>query len=137
MRAVQGVRRARVWAQGEVRSAGAGAGGSDAPAANVPRAPLHSGRSRGSTRSEPRDEDFYPATIVSYNPRGRAIRGSGAPCKFVIHTDDGMHERVGLPDDGIRIMTRCVDCCTCTGPKGCEHGEGGCTLLPVAWEAQP
>ena len=86
----------------------------------------------------PTDNDYYPATVVSYNPRARSLRaasGSDGPCQYIIHTDDGMRERVGLKDEpSIKIMTRTVNVCMCVGVRGCEHGNGGCTPLPVPWE---
>ena len=86
----------------------------------------------------PTDNDYFPATVVSYNPRARSLRaasGSDGPCQYIIHTDDGMRERVGLKDEpSIKIMTRTVNVCMCLGVRGCEHGNGGCTPLPVPWD---
>ena len=46
-----------------------------------------------------------------------------------------MRERVGLKDEPtIKIMTRTVKACMCLGARGCEHGSGGCTPLPVPWD---
>ena len=60
---------------------------------------------------------------------------SDGPCQYIIHTDDGMRERVGLKDEpSIKIMTRTVNVCMCLGVRGCEHGNGGCTPLPVPWD---
>ena len=55
--------------------------------------------------------NFYPATIVNFNGLARATR-------HLIHFDDGVIERVGLPDDGIKIMTETVKECPCSKCKG-------------------
>ena len=57
--------------------------------------------------------------------------------KHIIHFDDqfadgSSAEAVGLPDDGIRVMTRTVGMCTC---PGCDEGATGGKSLPLAWEA--
>ena len=69
--------------------------------------------------------DYYPATIVSYKSTNRKY-------KFIIHFDDqfddgSSSEAVGLPDDGIRVMTRRVDMCTC---PSCDVGVDGGRRLP-------
>ena len=66
--------------------------------------------------------DFYPATIVNYNGLARTTR-------HLIHFDDGVSERVGLPDDDIKIMTTKVTSCACSKCKGAK--------VPRPWEARP
>lgn len=67
--------------------------------------------------------DYYPATIVAFNGLARTT-------KLLIHFDhDGVVERVGLPDDGIKIMTKVVKECPCIKCKGAK--------LPRPWVANP
>ena len=84
------------------------------------------------------DEGYYTCTIVAYNPRCVAHKG-----RFLLHFDDGVRERVDLPDETVRIMTAesRVTVCRCRdspgGQPGCCKGAGGSQPLPRPWEADP
>ena len=85
-------------------------------------------RPRGAT-GELQPSDYYPATVVAY-------KSANHKYKHIIHFDDrfangSSSEAVGLPDDGIRIMTRKVKDCTC---PNCDEGVAGSQRLPLAWD---
>ena len=66
--------------------------------------------------------NFYPATLVNFNGLARTT-------KHLLHFDDGMAERVGLPDDGIKIITKTAKECPCNKCAGAK--------LPRPWQAKP
>jgi hypothetical protein len=53
--------------------------------------------------------------------------------RHLLHFDDGQHERVGLPDDTVRIMSLRVETCSCadtaSGESGCGRGAAGSEAL--------
>jgi hypothetical protein len=77
---------------------------------------------------EREDSDFYPATIVAYKASNRRF-------KYVIHFDDTFSggktsEKVGLPDESIRIMTEIVTACAC---PSCAAGRTS-RPLPLGYD---
>ena len=79
---------------------------------------------------EEAEEGHYPATIVAYNSKAHEAHG-----RYLIHFDDGMVERVGLPCETVRIMTTRVSVCRCKG--ACCKGPNGGEALPRPWVAKP
>ena len=79
---------------------------------------------------------YFSATVVAFNERASADKG-----RWLAHFDDGLHERIELPDPTVRIMTERVTVCRCKklhrGTAGCCEGAGGSEPLPRPWEANP
>ena len=81
---------------------------------------------------EREDSDFYPATIVAYKASNRKF-------KYVIHFDDMFSsgktsEKVGLPDEGIRIMTETVSVCACPSCTTRAPAGKAARPLPLSYE---
>ena len=70
---------------------------------------------------------IYPATLVNFNQWPGA-----STTKHLLHFDDGMAERVGLPDDSIKIMTETVKECPCNKCAGAKL-----PLPALPWQAKP
>ena len=76
-------------------------------------------------------EEYYPATLVSFTARAQSELVTLGKEQYVMHFDDGkIQERLSLPDPAVRIMSRSIERCRC---KFClQRSEQG-RALPLVW----
>ena len=77
------------------------------------------------------EDDYYPATLVSFTAAARSDVIKLGKEQYVMHFDDGkIQERLSLPDPAVRIMSRSVERCRC---KFCLQRSDLGRALPLAW----
>jgi|LauGreSuBDMM15SN_2_FD.fasta_scaffold32147_1 hypothetical protein len=89
----------------------------------------------GNEDDEGGERPWYPALIVDYYPnieKRRANGESDLDPPYLIHFDDGMWERVGLPDETIAVSYGEQAFSVCTCKKCALYGEGN-RSVPLKW----
>ena len=77
------------------------------------------------------EDDYYPATLVSFTAAARSDVIKLGKEQYVMHFDDGkIQERLSLPDPAVRIMSQSVGRCMC---KLCVQRNAQGRAVPLLW----